>query len=359
MKKKIAVIGLKGLPAFGGAAAVGESLLEILKDKYDFTVYSVDSHTDHRTGEFNGFKQIVLKRFLKGNKSTFVYYFKSAIRVIFGNYDIVHIHHASATFIIPLIRLRHKVILTTHGVHNVLSDPKWANSNWYFRLQNKLVPYANIVTCVSKREIGWIKEYMKVSPVHIPNGINLGKKLEANLKNTKLFFAAGRVTEVKGCHVLLDALKILDYKGEVEIAGDLSHDLNYTELLKEKAKGLDIKFIGLIKDKEKLLKKVSSSRLFILPSLREAMSMMLMEAASVKAKLICSDILENKDVFTENEVLFFENKSSHDLANKILWAFDHEEEMERKTELAYMKLIKEHNWSEIAQSYAKLYEKLL
>ena len=44
-KIKIAVIGLKGLPAFGGAAAVGENLIEQLKDKYEFFVYATSSHT--------------------------------------------------------------------------------------------------------------------------------------------------------------------------------------------------------------------------------------------------------------------------------------------------------------------------
>ncbi len=44
-KKKIAVIGLKGLPAFGGTANGGENIIEQLSDKYDFTVYSILSHT--------------------------------------------------------------------------------------------------------------------------------------------------------------------------------------------------------------------------------------------------------------------------------------------------------------------------
>ena len=39
-KPKIAVIGLKGLPAFGGAATVGENIINQLKDNYQFFVYS-------------------------------------------------------------------------------------------------------------------------------------------------------------------------------------------------------------------------------------------------------------------------------------------------------------------------------
>lgn len=62
-KPRIAVIGLKGLPAFGGAATVGENIINQLKDKYDFTVYSVSSHTDLKTGEYNGYKQIVFKKY--------------------------------------------------------------------------------------------------------------------------------------------------------------------------------------------------------------------------------------------------------------------------------------------------------
>ena len=47
-KPKIGIIGLKGLPAFGGAATVGENLISILHNEYDFKVYSVASHTNNR-----------------------------------------------------------------------------------------------------------------------------------------------------------------------------------------------------------------------------------------------------------------------------------------------------------------------
>jgi glycosyltransferase involved in cell wall biosynthesis len=359
MKKKIAVIGLKGLPAFGGAAAVGENIIEQLKDKYEFTVYSVNSHTELKTGEYNGYKQIVQNRFLSGNKNTFLYYIKSAIRVLFSNFDIVHIHHASATFIIPVLRLRNKVIVTTHGVHIVTSDPKWEKSKWYFDIQNKLVKSANILTCVSKREINWIKENMGVNPIHIPNGISFDYNVEGFPKEDIVFFAAGRITEAKGCHILLEALKKLNYKGRIEIAGDLSHDMTYTGLIKQKAEGLNVHFIGLIKSKVQLLEKVAKAKLFVFPSLREAMSMMLLEAASVRASIISSDIAENRDVFNEQELLFFKNKSAIDLAEKISWALGHSNAMEEKAQLAYNKLKKNHDWSEIAQSYSDIYEKLL
>jgi hypothetical protein len=44
-KKKVAVIGLKGLPPFGGAANVGDNIIEQLAGEYDFTIYATETHT--------------------------------------------------------------------------------------------------------------------------------------------------------------------------------------------------------------------------------------------------------------------------------------------------------------------------
>ena len=110
-KKKIAVIGLKGLPAFGGAATVGENIIEQLKDKYDFTVYSTSSHTDLKTGNYNGYKQIVFKRIPFKRFNTLYYYIISAFHaVLFGKFDIVHLHHRDAAFITLILKLKYKII---------------------------------------------------------------------------------------------------------------------------------------------------------------------------------------------------------------------------------------------------------
>ena len=105
-KPRIAVIGLKGLPAFGGAATVGENIIEQLKDKYDFTVYAVSSHTDLKTGEYNGYKQIVFKKIPFKRLNTLYYYILSALHAVFlGKYDLVHLHHRDAAFIILSLKL--------------------------------------------------------------------------------------------------------------------------------------------------------------------------------------------------------------------------------------------------------------
>ena len=94
MKKyNIAVIGLKGLPAFGGAATVGENIIEQLKDKFEFTVYAISSHTEQQSGKFNGYNQIVFRKAPFKKLNIYYYYLLSVLHcLIFGRYDLIHIH---------------------------------------------------------------------------------------------------------------------------------------------------------------------------------------------------------------------------------------------------------------------------
>ena len=96
--KKIVVIGLKGIPAQGGAAAVGENLINNLKNHYNFTVLGISSHCDKNF--FDGYNQIIFDSFMSGGINTFFYYIRSLI-MYFNNYDLVLLNHAESGFITP------------------------------------------------------------------------------------------------------------------------------------------------------------------------------------------------------------------------------------------------------------------
>ena len=90
-KKEIAIIGLKGLPAYGGAARSFESILGILKEDFNFTVYSVNTHTKGEN-TVHGINQIVFKGYRNNIINIFMYYLKSmAHAILFANYDIIHL----------------------------------------------------------------------------------------------------------------------------------------------------------------------------------------------------------------------------------------------------------------------------
>jgi len=360
LKPKIAVIGLKGLPAYGGAATVGENIYDQLQDEFDFTVFSISSHTDLKTGKYKGYYQHVFQKLPFKKLNTLYYYIISALYVLFfGKYVLVHLHHRDAAFIIPLLKLRYKVVVTTHG--SFVIREKWRSFEWFFSLnENVFVKKADVVTCVSMNEKRLYKKKLNLDVRYIPNGFNpfSENKLVEIEESNYLFFGAGRIIKSKGLEVLIKALKIMNFKGKLLVAGDLNQTPEYKTEILEMSKGLNVTFLGLIKEKDVLLSYIRHSRLFVFPSSVEAMSMMLLEGASVKVPIVCSDIQENLDIFNEDEVLFFQTNNSKDLSDKIDFALNHQREMKEKIENAYKKLISNHDWKIIASEYAKVYNLL-
>jgi len=361
-KKKIAVIGLKGLPAFGGAAAVGENIIEQLKHKYDFTVYAISSHTHIESGVYNGFQQIVFKSLPFKKLNSLYYYIVSALHsFFFARYDLIHLHHRDAAFIIPFLKLRYKVILTLHGFGTFDLSDKWNKFRLYYDLQERFfIRKANLLTTMSLEDKHKIKHKLGLEVVHIPNGIAMpasnGKVQLKSIRPGYIMFAAGRVVSFKRCDILLAALKQIGYASPVLVAGDLCQSASYSALLKKMAKGLDVSFTGLIRNRDFLMQYYENASLFVFPSAREAMSMVLLEVASVKTPLICSNIPGNRNVFDEGEVLYFEKDDIDDLSIKISWALSNPEEMKKMANRAYKKIVSYHSWDKIAKLYSDNYQ---
>ena len=97
--------------------------------------------------------------------------FHSLIR---GNYNLIHLHHRDAAFILLLLRMKYKVIITTHS--SFFIREKWKKFAWFFKINERFfVKKADIVTCVSEEESNKYKELVNVDAIYIPNGININE----------------------------------------------------------------------------------------------------------------------------------------------------------------------------------------
>ena len=358
-RKRIAVIGLKGLPAFGGAAAVGESIIDQLKDKYEFTVLSTSSHTTESKKNINGISQIIFRSHGTSWLSSFIYYLKCMFFVMFRRFDLIHLHHGSTGFITPVLRLKYNVVTTFHGVTKK-KDPKFSNfQNSFIEFCEKLnVYYSSTVVSVSRPDRDFLKKKFQKEIKYIPNGIKIPKEKEKK-ENNYLSFAAGRIYQIKGLHFLLDSIQRLNENIPLIVAGDLNQVKQYKSKIIKQSKDLNVKFLGLIKDKEKLLDMVRHSKLFIFPSTTEAMSMMLLEVVSVKTPIIASDIPANRSIFSDEEVLFFKSEDPQDLLDKLKFALLNNEIMKKKALAAFKRLEKSYTWKFISIQYSNIYLKYL
>lgn len=361
-KPRIGVIGLKGLPAFVGAGTVGENIIINLKEHYDFYVYSTSSHTHLKSGYLNGYYQKVFKKIPFKKFNSFYYYIRSAIHARYNeDFDLIHVHNSFAAFILGILKKKYPIVLTTHGSFNIVD--KWKKYAWFWTYNNnKHVKKADYLCCVSKYEKRMFKELYNLDAHLIPNGINpvdISKLPTPEIKEPYIFFGSGRIIRSKGLHDLINSLHKINYRGKLIVAGDMEQIPSYKKEILDMIGHLNVEFLGLIKEKSLLFSYIRNSIFFVYPSYVEAMSMMLLEAVTVESPIICSNIIGNKDILNDDEVLFFNSEDSDDLAEKISWALNNPAEMRNMAIKAKKRFIDNYNWKNIAEQYKLIFEQLL
>lgn len=362
-KIKVAVIGAKGFPARGGAARSNEEIYRRLIDKCDVTVYAMSTHAHQK--DYHGIKQIIIK--VPKHHWVFVawYLFSSAIHALFfGKYDVVHVNHGSSGFIAFFLTIRYPVILNIRGLtRGETVDYKWNKfQRWLINMITSAgVRRAQSIVTVEKSSVDLLTQLGGRRVSYIPNGVELTsfKLPEVDPERSyDIVFAAARIIPLKGLHDLINALNEMAFKGSVLIIGDLDQLASYKRVIQDLCSSLDCIFTGQIADKVELFKLIRSSKVFVFPSHSEGMSNMLLEVSSLRVPIIASDIIQNRDVFSDNEVLFFKCGIVSDLSSKIKWALVNSDAMRGRADLALQRVLTDYNWDNIAKEYYRELVKL-
>ena len=368
--KKILFFGIKTFPSRGGTDRVAENLPRHLGSDFDLTLFCLRGPGEPAASS-PSLRIVRFTPILRGSVGTWIYLLRSTIRALFMDFDLIHVHKTECAFFIPLLRIRHRVIATSHEAP-YLRD-KWnAVEKGYFRLAERwFIRTPHLITCISEPLTRYYQNRYGREVFFIPNGIDVlprrayddagaERAIGADSGTGKPFilFAARRLMATKGCHTMLEALRKISYRGRIFIAGEINHHSGYMQRLNRLAEGLDVRFIGFIHPVEKMLALVAKSELFIFPSETEGMSIMLLEAASAGAPVIASDIPENR-IFTTEELLFFKNRSADDLAEKITYALANPQSMAERSRKAREAAENRYAWAWIAQAYKNLYLEML
>ncbi len=365
--KRVVVFGVKTFPSRGGTDRVAENLVIQLKDQFPTTVYCYKD--PEAANHIKGIRVIQFKPISQGAIGAFVYFFVSAIHLLFqSNVGVVHVHKTDAAFFIPLLRLRHKVIATSHEAP--YKRDKWNRFiKLYFHLVERIfIKTSNVCTCISQPLTDYYKAKYGKDVLFVPNGINLVEPAKFDLKAAQSFLPAGasmdkpyvlfsarRLMGTKGCHTMLEALAKIKYTGQVFIAGEHHHSNEYLDKLKKLSTGLNVHFLGYVYPLNALLALVDHADLFIFPSETEGMSIMLLEVASVGKPIVASDIPENTQVFSSNEVLYFKAINADDLAEKLTYALANSSEMTALGKRCQQRVFTDYLWTNIAKTYAQVY----
>jgi glycosyltransferase involved in cell wall biosynthesis len=229
---------------------------------------------------------------------------------------------------------------------------------------------ATAATAAARNQAESLSRRYRRAIAYIPNGIEPSEEIRESEARDFLqshgltpdafwLFAAARIDPTKGCHTLLTAYRTLRDPAPLMVLGDLGHAPGYEEKLRAMAEGLDVRFVPRIEDKALLLGILRLTGLFVFPSAVEAMSLMLLEALTVGAPLIASDIPENLAVLPERSDTFSVEDPS-DLARAIdrFLATPLEDRL-RKSRARAEWVRSNFSWDSIAERYEAVYAQAL
>lgn len=365
---KVAYLGIKGLPAQFGADRVVEAIASRLSKRHDISVYCSDRYTSPKYS-IDGIHLIRVPSLPgKFTHMTSVNFLAGWHAVIYCNYDLIHLHNTEASFILPLLKLRYRVVATAHG--RITKGNKW-NRTSVALMRSMELPYgllADAPTSVSLPHAQEFSARFARQVRFIPNGIEPYPQIDVESSNRILeskqilpnqftLFVVGRLVPLKGAHLLTEAFRQIDGNHRLVFVGDVFASTKYAESVRAQADARTI-FIPFIESNAMLLGLMQASRLVVLPSLVEAMSITLLEAASVGAPILCSDIPANTAVLSD-AALYFRAGDANDLADKLRWALAHPDEMCALGACAQARVREHFSWDHIAKQYESLYNEVV
>lgn len=203
----------------------------------------------------------------------------------------------------------------------------------------------------SKKEIGVIY-----------NGIDTHEFFPAEKKNSDLFtiICVSRVTPRKGIRFLIQAFKILSARYD-NIRLLIVGDGNEKKSLEDLVQAIDIKekveFAGIVAH-DKLLPYYQRADIFVLPSLNEGMSNVMLEALACGLPIVATNTGGTKELLTDGlNGLVVRMKDADDLADKIEKLIL-DGEKKKSMSMESRKLAEKMSWSVVASEYVQLYKKI-
>ena len=313
--------------------------------------------------EYKGVKIINIPTINKKGLDAFIYSFFASIRVLFGNYDILHYHAEGSCAMLWIPHLFHKkVVVTIHGLD-------WQRSKWggfatkYIKFGEKCAAkYADEIIVLSENVKKYFKKTYNRETVFIPNGIEKPTNRKANIIKSKynldkddyiLFLA--RIVPEKGLDDLIDAYEKVNTDKKLIIAGGASHTNDYLKHIKEKVKNnKNIIMTGFVQGEE-LDELYSNAYLYCLPSHIEGMPISLLEAMSYGCNILVSDIDENVQV-TEKYGTKFETGNTKNLSQKLKEELDGKNRYEQNKIQEFV--LNKYSWNDVVEKTMKIYEEI-
>jgi glycosyltransferase involved in cell wall biosynthesis len=331
---KIAMVGLKGIPAtWGGVERIVEAVsIELVGRGHEVTVYCRSHYVPRDMKEYEGVKLIHTPTINTRHLDCPVHTFTSVMDCLRRDFDIVHFHSVAPAVFSGIPRLfGKKTIVQVHGLG-------WTDVTYgpvvRFLLRAAEYPAAhhpNVFSTVSEPAVEYFRERYGIDVKYVTSTTEFrepkqpDKMKELGLERDGYILFVARLTPQKGLHYLIDAFKKVKTDKKLVIAGDVDPGDGlgeYVDDLKSRADSRTV-FLGWVYS-DLLDELFTNAFLFVLPSETEGLSVSLIEAVNFECGLLVSDAPENLDAISEYG-FSFKNMDVDDLARMLQYLIDNPE----------------------------------
>ncbi|BAL81657.1 glycosyltransferase [Caldisericum exile] len=297
----------------------------------------------------------------------FKYDFRGVLKLVKligeNNYDIVHVHLFPADLFGALASLfvskKAKFIFSEHSIYNRRRDIKLYKpiDMFVYSRYKKIICVSDLV---KKKLIDYIPELADKTTV-IKNAIPVKDEIGEQKHKIYDVLFVGRLEKAKGVDVLIKAIYEIKSKYSLNLAvaliGDGSLKSDYEKLVKELNLESSIKFLGIRRDVEALMR---MSKIFVLPSLWEGLPMVLLEAMANGIPIIATKVGGIPEVIEDGvNGLLVDQESSTELGEKIVYLLNSSAYGEQLSKNAFGKVKREYSIEAYTKEMLRLYREIL
>lgn len=311
MTIRICVTGLRGFPdIMGGIEAHCQNIyprMRAMASDLEFVVFGRAPYLPNKSFLYEGVRIQPLWTIRQKHLETFVHTLLSLLRARFvERADIVHIHAVGPNLLTPLARaLGLAIVATHHGDDYRRLKWGWAARTALRLGENLMVRFAHRVICVSDASARKLRtRYPAHAPriSYIPNGAAFADDVTADetvldtlgLRGQPFVLTVGRLVPEKGFQDLIAAFLRRENRLKLVIVGGADHDDRFSAELRQRASA-HIVFAGR-RNKSELVALYRATALFVLPSYHEGHPIAALEALSLGAPVLLSDIEPNLEI---------------------------------------------------------------
>ena len=322
---KIAVIGVKGLPANqGGIEHYCQAMYpRIIQRGHSVDLYARSSYINRpwfSVVNYQGVRVICLPSLPLRGLDALTNSLFAAVVATLKRYDIVHFHALGPSLFgfIPRLFSSAKIITTCQGLD--WQRGKWGklSSQIIFLGEKTAAKYAHKIIVVSQALKAYFQKTYDINAVYIPNGPgiyapsdpNFSFVRSFNLTPGKYLLFLGRLVPEKRPDLLIDAFQRLNQSDwKLVLAGGDSDTTDYIEeLIQISGNNPNIIFAGELKN-SRLSEMVRGAGLFVLPSDLEGLPLAMLEAMREGVPVVASDILPHRQLIEDKRGFLFSASS--------------------------------------------------